>query len=44
MTNTFWGGPVFVDSNGTFGITLSLALIGGLSISIQGELFYEENK
>lgn len=44
MTNTFWGGPVFVDSNGTFGITLSFALIGGLSISIQGELFYEENK
>jgi len=44
MTNTFWGGPVFVDSNGTFGITLSFALIGGLSISIQGELFYEGNE
>ena len=44
MTNTFWGGPVFLDSNGTFGITLSFALIGGISISISGELFYEGNE
>ena len=38
-----WG-PVFLDSNGTFGITLSFALIGGISISISGELFYEGNE
>ena len=31
-------------SNGTFGITLSFALIGGISISISGELFYEGNE
>ncbi len=44
MTNTFWGGPVFVNSNGTFGITLSFALIGGISVTISGNFYYEDNK
>lgn len=44
MTNTFWVGPAFVNSNGTYGVTFSFALIGGLSISITGELYYEKNE
>ena len=44
MTNTFWIGPVFVNSKGTYGVTFSFALIGGLSISITGELYYEKNE
>lgn len=44
MTNTFWIGPAFVNSNGTYGVTFSFALIGGLSISITGELYYEKNE
>ena len=44
MTNTFWVGPAFVNSNGTYGVIFSFALIGGLSISITGELYYEKNE
>ena len=44
MTNTIWIGPVFVNSKGTYGVTFSFALIGGLSISITGELYYEKNE
>ena len=44
LTNTFWGGPVYVDSNGTFGLTLSFALIGGISVTISGNFYYEDNK
>ena len=43
LVHAFSFGPIFYSSSGAFGITLSYALIGGISISITGNIYYEGN-
>ena len=44
LSHIFSIGPVYFSSDGTFGITLTIAVIGGVSISITGNLYYESNE
>ena len=43
LTHTLCIGPVSLNTNGTYAISLSFAFIGGISISIIGDLYYESN-